>query len=66
MPHPRKHPLPTRYKASLLRGKKHGWTGVGSAVVEMDLLILGTDGMAGSTTVQAREVCDPTPAIGSG
>ena len=42
------------------------WTGVGSAVVEMDLLFLGTDGVAGSSMVQAREICVPTPAVGSG
>ena len=53
-------------KVALLRGKKHGWTGVESAMVEMELLILGTDGVAGSGVIQDREVSDPTPAIGGG
>ena len=45
---------------------KSRWTGVGTMVGKMDLLILGTYGVAGSSVIQAREVCDPTPAIGSG
>jgi len=35
-------------------------------MVEMELLILGTDGVAGSGVIQDREVSDPTPAIGGG
>ena len=42
------------------------WTGVETTVGETDVLILGTDGVAGREMVQAREICDPTPAISSG
>ena len=37
----------------------------GDMVVELDQLILGTDGVAGSGVVQDREPSDPTPAIRS-
>ena len=42
------------------------WTDVGTMVVELEQVILGTYGVAGSGVVQAREICVPTPAIGSG
>ena len=41
------------------------WRGE-SAVAGMDQLVLGTYGVAGSGTVQDREVSDSTPANGSG
>ena len=42
------------------------WTAVETGVAETDVRILGTDGVAGREMVQAREICDPTPANTSG
>ena len=42
------------------------WTGVETTVEETEVRDLGTDGVAGREVVQARKICDPTPAISSG